>query len=134
MRQHGSFTLEWNGPILHVTYSDLWNEEAVLALHAAARAAWVERGYAQWAMLTDARQWEGGTPEVLARWWVFFADAVANGMTTVTDILPSTFHAAVVAGLAERASAMATYHRGENMADAFAWLATKGFVPERAGT
>lgn len=127
MRQHGSFSLIWNGPILVVAYQELWNVEAVVALHAEARDAWSQRGSMPWAMLTDASQWEGGTPEVLERWWVFFGDAVANGLTTVTDILPTSFHALVIQDLADRASSMANYKRSEGRADAFAWLASQGF-------
>lgn len=128
MRQHGNFTLGWRGAVLVVTYMDTWNEEAVVALHAAARAAWSERPGTTWAMLTDASRWDGGTPEVLERWWEFFSDAVANGMTTVTDILPSSFHALLVKALAERASSMTTYCSSKDLDSAFEWLAQQGFA------
>lgn len=127
MRQHGSFTMAWNGPILVVTYQDAWNEEAVIALHAAARAAWTNCPLPQWAMLTNASQWDGGTPEVLHRWWNFFEDAVQHGMTTVTDILPTSFHALLVKGLADRASSMVCYQRSENLAEAYRWLKSQGY-------
>lgn len=127
MRQHGSFTMAWNGPILVVTYQDTWNEEAVIALHAAARAAWTNCPLPQWAMLTNASQWDGGTPEVLHRWWNFFEDAVQHGMATVTDILPTSFHALLVKGLADRASSMVCYQRSANLAEAYLWLKSQGY-------
>lgn len=128
MRQHGSFTMAWNGPILVVTYQDTWNEEAVIALHAAARAAWTNCPLPQWAMLTNASQWDGGTPEVLHRWWNFFEDAVQHGMATVTDILPTSFHALLVKGLADRASSMVCYQRSANLAEAYRWLKSQGYA------
>ena len=127
MRQHGSFTMAWNGPILVVTYKDVWNVEAVVALHAAARAAWLANPLPQWAMLTNASDWEGGTPEMLERWWTFFGDAVQNGLSTVTDLLPTSFHALIVKGLAERAASMVQYQRSNDLSEAYRWLESRGF-------
>ena len=130
LRQHGSFTLVWQGDVMLVTYTDTWNLQAVQALHEAALRTWEQRGMRPWAMLTDASQWDGGTPEVFALWWKFFEDAVAHGMQAVTDILPTHFHALIVKDLAERAARLAIYRPSENVAQARAWLASLGYSLE----
>ena len=128
MRQHGLFSMTWNGPILVVRYLETWNLETVVALHQAARLAWADRAGAQWAMLSDLRQWDGATPDTLERWWTFFDDAVTHGLTTVTDIFSTKFHGLLVDSVAQRASAVVNYRRSANPADGFAWLAAQGFA------
>ncbi|QLG89136.1 hypothetical protein HQ393_13280 [Chitinibacter bivalviorum] len=125
--QHGEFQLRWQGDVLIVTYSGLWNEQAVIALRSAVMPAWLARGGEPWAMLTNAAHWEGGTPEVLEAWWGFFEECVSYGLLAVTDILPSHFHALVVKSLAERASQLVNYRRSNSMSDAARWLAEQGF-------
>lgn len=125
--QHGDFQYKWLHNVLVVTYSGCWNVQAVHALHQTLAANWQAKSVQRWAMLTDASHWEGGTPEVLDAWWVFFEDAVAHGMCTVTDILPSHFHALLVQSLAERAARSVTYQRSENIQAAKLWLAQQGF-------
>jgi hypothetical protein len=125
--QHGDFHSQWRGDVLIVTYTGSWNLQAVQALHASLLPSWQARAGKPWAMLTDASRWEGGTPEVLDEWWLFFEDAVKHGMSTVTDILPSHFHALVVQALAERASKLAHYQRSQDIKSASAWLAQQGF-------
>ncbi|MDT8990849.1 hypothetical protein RQP54_08210 [Curvibacter sp. APW13] len=130
MRQHGLFSMAWNGPILVVRYLDTWNMEAVLALHQAAQSAWTARTFPQWAMLSDLSHWDGATPETLERWWVFFDDCVAQGLTTVTDIFSSQFHGLLVESVAQRASALVNYRRSDNRTEAFSWLAAQGFAAD----
>ncbi|HRK40276.1 MAG TPA: hypothetical protein PK347_18025 [Burkholderiaceae bacterium] len=127
MRQHGFYSLGWNGSILVVRYMDTWNVEAAVALHQAAQQAWMNRPASTWAMLSDLSQWEGATPETLDRWWQFFDDGVANGLTTVTDIFSTRFHGLLVDSIAKRASAWVNYRRSDNEAEAFEWLAQQGF-------
>lgn len=131
MRQHGLFAMEWNGPILVVSYMDTWNLQAAEALHKAAQQAWKARTTQQWAMLSDLRRWEGATPDTLQRWWTFFDDAVANGLSTVTDIFPTHFHALMVEQVAQRAATMVNYRHSDDRHAAFAWLAEQGIVAER---
>ena len=130
MRQHGLFSMDWKGPVLVVCYLDTWNMETVLALHQAARQAWTERTAPQWDMLSDLSQWDGATPETLERWWGFFDDCVANGLTTVTDIFSTQFHGLLVESVAQRASALVNYRRSLNRHEAFAWLGEQGFVAD----
>lgn len=127
MRQHGRFTMNWRGSILVVRYMDTWNVETVVALHQAAQQARSNCPTPQWAMLSDLSQWDGATPEALDRWWEFFDDGVANGLTTVTDVFSTSFHGLLVDGIAKRASAWVNYWRSDSQAEAFIWLAQQGF-------
>lgn len=120
--------MDWNGPVLVVCYMDTWNVEAVVALHQSVQQGWTERPAPRWAMLSDLSGWDGATPETLDRWWVFFDDCVANGLTTVTDIFSSRFHGLLVDNIAKRASAWVNYRRSDNRAEAFTWLAQQGFA------
>lgn len=129
LRQHGRYAIHWQPPVLLVRYEGAWNEQAVIALHAEARALWATLPPGPWAMLTDATQWEGGTPEVFARWTAFFEDAVRHGLTTVTDVLPSHFHELLVRDLAAQASRLARHRTSRNLAEAWTWLAEQGFRP-----
>lgn len=113
-----------------VRYEGAWNEQAALALHAQARLIWQEPNEGPWAMLTDATQWEGATPETFDRWWEFFADAVRHGLVAVTDVLPSHFHEVIVKDLAVRASKLARHHTSRDLAEAWDWLASEGFRPD----
>lgn len=131
MRQHGLFSMAWNGPVLVVRYLETWNLEAAEALHRAARLAWTDRKAQQWAMLSDLSQWDGATPETLERWWQFFDDCVAHGLTTVTDIFSTQFHGLLVESVAQRASAVVNYHRSYDRAEAFAWLSAQGFTGDK---
>lgn len=130
--QHGSFSLRWQGDVLIASYCGIWNEVASRNLHRQARALWVERGLQAngqpqgWGLLSDAREWEGGTPEALAEWWAFFEDGVRHGMVAVTDVLPSQFHEAMVKSLAERAGRLTRYQLSARPEDGLAWLAQQG--------
>ncbi len=126
---HGEFSLAWHGDVLLVTYSEDWNRQAVLALHKTAKAAWAEPPRRPWAMFSDARHWTGSSDEVFDQWWVFYQDAVANGMTTVTDVLPSKFHELMVQDLFAQARTIANYHHCHSMDEAWQWLASQGFGP-----
>jgi hypothetical protein len=53
------------------------------------------------------------------RWTFFFGDAVQNGITTVTDLLPTGFHALIVKGLVERAASMVRYQRNKDFSEAY---------------
>ena len=128
MRQHGLYSMDWNGAVLMVHYMDTWNVEAVMALHQAAQQAWINRPAPHLAILSDLSLWDGATPETLDRWWVFFDDCVSNGLTTVTDIFPSRFHGLLVDSIAQRASERVNYRRSDNQAEAFKWLAQQGFT------
>ena len=133
MRQHGFFTIEWQGPVLVVRYLDTWNLVAVEALHREARQAWAARTTTHWAMLSDLRAWDGATPDSLERWWGFFDDAVAHGLTTVTDIFSTQFHGLLVESVAQRAGALVHYHRSGHPAAAWEWLAAQGFAAPGPG-
>ena len=130
LKPHGQFEILWHPPVLLVRYGGAWNEQAALALHAQARLIWQEPIDGAWAMLTDATQWEGATPEAFARWWEFFADAVQHGMVAVTDVLPSHFHEVLVKDLAVRASQLARHRTSADLTEAWDWLATQGFTPD----
>lgn len=130
LQPHGQFEILWHPPVLLVRYEGAWNEQAALALHAQARLIWQEPIDGAWAMLTDARQWEGATPEAFARWWEFFADAVQHGMVAVTDVLPSHFHEVLVKDLALRASHLARHRTSADLTEAWDWLASQGFTPD----
>ena len=127
---HGDFSLAWREDVLFVTYSKDWNRQAVLALHEAAKAAWVDPPRRPWAMFSDARDWTGSSDEVFNQWWIFYQDAVANGMTTVTDVLPSKFHELMVKDLFVQAKTIANYHHSHSMDEAWQWLASQGFGAE----
>lgn len=129
LRQHGRYELHWQAPVLLVRYEGVWNEQAVIALHADACALWQTWPPGPWAMLSDATHWDGGTPEVFERWTAFFQDAVRHGMTAVTDVLPSHFHELLVRELAEKAAREARHHTSHSLAEAWGWLATQGFEP-----
>ncbi|MCV2371286.1 hypothetical protein [Roseateles oligotrophus] len=128
--QHGSYSLHWQGDVLMAVYGGAWNEVAARNLHRAALALWRERGSGDktrhWGLLSDARDWDGGTPEALEAWWAFFADGVNHGMVAVTDVLPSRFHAAMVRKLAERAVQIAPYRNSACVEEGLAWLAQQG--------
>ncbi len=125
--QHGAYSLDWQGDVLVAQYVGAWNEFAAKAMHEDAAALWLARQGKSWALLSDARTWEGGTPETFEIWWQFFADGVAHGMQAVTDVLPSHFHTLLVRSLAERASQLTTYKNSQTIAEAYAWLAEQGF-------
>ncbi|MFY7865376.1 hypothetical protein [Roseateles sp.] len=138
--QHGSFSLHWQGDILMATYGGTWNEVAARNLHLEARLLWAQRDLSPegkpkaWGLLSDAREWEGGTPEALALWWAFFEDGVRHGMVAVTDVLPSQFHEAMVKALAERASQLTRYRLSPNLESAKQWLAEQGLRTEPAAS
>lgn len=127
---HGEFTLAWRGNVLFVTYRNDWNREAVKALHTAAKAAWANPPQRPWAMFSDCRDWTGSSQEVFDEWWIFYQDAVANGMTTVTDVLPSALYEAMVKQLYSRAVTLANYRHCRSVEEAWSWLAEQGFGSE----
>ncbi|MCV2361081.1 hypothetical protein LNV08_19060 [Paucibacter sp. TC2R-5] len=124
--QHGSYSLRWQGDVLMAVYSGAWNELAAQNLHREARALWIARSGAPWGLLSDALDWEGGTPEALEAWWRFFEDGVQHGMVAVSDVLPSRFHAVMVRNLAERALRLAPYRSSASVEEGLAWLAEQG--------
>ena len=130
--QHGSYSLHWQGDVLMAVYSGAWNEVAAKNLHRAALGLWQERGSSgatqAWGLLSDARDWDGGTPEALEAWWAFFVDGVKHGMVAVTDVLPSPFHATMVRSLAERAEQIAPYRNSPSVEEGLAWLAQQGLA------
>lgn len=129
--QHGSFSLQWHGDVLWARYQGCWNEICAQRLHGQAQELWQQRGSGRpWGLLSDARDWEGATPEALAAWWAFFEDAVAHGMTAVTDVLPSHFHEAMVREQAQRAMALANYRHSPDVDSAMAWLAEQGLASQ----
>jgi hypothetical protein len=124
--QHGGYSLRWQGDILMAVYSGAWNELAAQNLHREARVMWAQRGTASWGLLSNALDWDGGTPEALLAWWKFFEDGVKHGMVAVTDVLPSRFHAVMVRDLAERALRLTAYRNSASVEDGLAWLAKQG--------
>ncbi len=124
--QHGAYSLRWQGDILMAVYMGAWNEQAAKNLHREALAMWLQRGDASWGLLSNALDWDGGTPEALEAWWKFFEDGVKHGMVAVTDVLPSRFHAVMVRSLAERALSIAPYRSSASIEDGLAWLAEQG--------
>lgn len=130
--QHGSFSLCWQGDVLVARYGGTWNDIASRNLHQEARKLWAERGLQAdgqarpWGLLSDALEWEGGTPEALQLWWSFFEDCVRHGMVAVTDVLPTQFHGAMVRSLAERAGQLARYQLSPSFDAGMVWLAQQG--------
>jgi hypothetical protein len=120
--QHGRYSLRWQGDILIASYEGDWNEVAAQNLHRDARAMWLARGTAPWGLLSDARQWNGATPEAFEKWWEFFEDGVRHGMVAATDILPTSFHSLLVSPLAERASQRVSYQPSSSFEEAEVWL------------
>ena len=125
--QHGAYHLDWQGDVLIAKYVGVWNEIAAKKMHQDAKQLWSIRNKKPWALLSDARSWEGGTAETFEAWWAFFADAAANGLVCVTDILPSHFHSLIVKDLADRSSQLATYKTSKSLPEALDWLARQGF-------
>lgn len=126
--QHGAYTLSWQGRVLVARYEGAWNEVCARNLHHEARRLWEQHGQGlPWALLSDATDWEAGTPEALAAWWVFFEDAVHHGLKAATDILPTQLHAVIVQALAERAGRLVSYRRSPGQAEGLAWLQAQGF-------
>jgi hypothetical protein len=125
--QHGAYHLDWQGDVLIAQYIGAWNEIAAKSMHQEAALLWTARNGKPWALLSDARTWEGGTSETFEAWWAFFADGVAHGLVCVTDILPSHFHALIVKDLADRSRQMATYKNSRDLPEAVQWLAEQGF-------
>ncbi|MEJ6004181.1 hypothetical protein WG899_01360 [Paucibacter sp. AS339] len=130
--QHGSYSLSWQGDVLLARYGGTWNEIASRNLHQEARELWAQRGLQSdgrakpWGLLSDALDWEGGTPEALDLWWKFFEDGVRHGMVAVTDVLPTQFHEAMVKALADRAGQLARYQLSASVDEGLAWLAEQG--------
>jgi hypothetical protein len=120
--QHGRYELSWHGDILVARYIGLWNEVAAEHLHKDALELWQARGSAPWALLSDGREWEGGSKLTLETWWLFFADAVEHGMIAVTDILPTSFHKVMVSPIAARASQQVPYTQSRTVEEAIEWL------------
>lgn len=120
--QHGSYTLNWQGNILLVSYFGTWNDIAVKHLHRDALLLWQAHGEKPWALLSDGRQWESATAEALDAWWLFFEEGLRHGMCAVTDIMPSNFHAMMVSPLAQRASQLTRYTHSHDYDAAIAWL------------
>jgi hypothetical protein len=124
--QHGSYSLCWKGDVLLACYIGAWNEVAARNLHRDALALWQQRGPQPWGLLSDAREWEAGTPEALDAWWVFFEDATRHGMVAVTDVMPSRFHRHMVQAMADRASQLVNYRASPDVEDGLTWLASTG--------
>jgi len=124
--QHGTYSLQWQGDILVSRLAGEWNDVAARNMHRDARVLWQQRGAKPWALLTDARDWGGGTPECFDAWWAFFEEGVAAGMVAATDILPSMLHGLIVSELAERARRLVHYRRSEHIDDALDWLSGQG--------
>ncbi|QDL52807.1 hypothetical protein [Rhodoferax aquaticus] len=125
--QHGEFSLHWQGDVLVARYTGTWNELASTNLHATAKQMWAAGLPAPaWGLLSDVREWGGGTPQALELWWEFFEDCVQHGLLAVSDVVPSPMLKLVLSPLAKRASALAHYHRGDNIEDALQWLASQG--------
>lgn len=127
--QHGSYALDWHGDVLLARYQGCWNEVCAQRMHVQARELWQARGRERpWGLLSDAREWEGATPEALAAWWDFFEDAVRHGMRAVTDVLPSHFHETMVREQARRAAALVSYRHSPDVEAALDWLSAQGLA------
>jgi hypothetical protein len=125
--QHGEFDLRWQGEVMVVRYSGEWNEVACANLREAARQLWANGLPSdRWGMLSDVREWTGGTPEALKLWWAFFEDCLRNGMCAVSDVMSSEVFKLVVNPMAIRAAELTQYHRSDNLSDAWQWLASQG--------
>lgn len=127
-RQHGSFSLHWQGDVLMARYEGSWNEIAARNMHKQARALWQQRGAdaGPWGLLSDLRDWESATPEAGLAWWAFFEDGVRHGMVAATDIMPSALHQAMVKTHAQRAAELVKFQRSANIEEGLRWLAGLG--------
>jgi hypothetical protein len=60
---HGCFELHWEDDCLSLSLTGEWNEVTAERMATRVRQLVSERGGRPWAPLSDARDWEGATPD-----------------------------------------------------------------------
>ena len=138
LKQHGTYSLHWQGQVLVQASAGTWNEECSRNLQRDALALLARRARdgqsGHWAMLCDCTTWEGVTPEGSEAWWDFFQDCARHGLAAMADVMPSRIHGLMLDEVTQRCAALLPHQRCASMAEAWAWLRAQGFEGSDAGT
>ena len=93
-KPHGSFDWEWQGPLFLLRCRGTWNDECLQLLRNEFESL-AKPGIppsARWRMLSDCREWEGGTPEQFQAWLPWMQHLSVLGLQCFASIMPSHFH------------------------------------------
>lgn len=119
---HGRFELHWEDDCLSLSLDGVWNEVTAERMATRVRALVAERAGRPWALLSDARDWEGATPEAMRIVWEMFVPLREQGMVAATTVLPLGFQEVVIRPLMRQARTMTRYRAFQQRADARDWL------------
>lgn len=119
---HGFFELHWEDDCLSLCLAGEWNEVTAERMAARVRELVSARGGRRWALLSDARDWEGATPEAMRIVWEMFVPLRDQGMVAATTVLPLGFQEVVIRPLMRQAKSMTRYRAFQQRADARDWL------------
>lgn len=119
---HGRFELHWEDDCLSLSLDGEWNEVTAQRMAARVRQLVAERAGRPWALLSDARDWEGATPAAMQIVWQMFVPLRDQGMVAATTVLPRGFQEVVIRPLMRQARTMTRYRPFQQRAEAKDWL------------
>ena len=126
---HGCFSLALKGNVLVLNMEGIWNAEIVADFEREFPAFLARHGNpSNWGALTDLRDWGGGTPEAMERIAGNMEWLHSLGMKASARIVSEKFFSAMIDKAVRMESPYALFANPE---DGLAWLASRGFSPER---
>jgi hypothetical protein len=129
---HGQFELHWQGQVLHLCLKGEWNAVAVQILKRELQSAIAAHAWPRWALLVDARDWGGATPEALEAYIDTVIEAHGQGLSHAAALFASNFHELMGRPVRERLNAYLVQEHFFEPAPAQAWLAAQGFALSNA--
>lgn len=132
---HGHYTLHWHDDVAVLALGNLFNREgAELTLGEVARSL-NERGETPWALLVDAREWQGGTPDAFAFWMASISAWIEQKqLVAFAALYAESVQQFMGSGVRAELSARLPYFSSPDEAACWQWLRERGLTRGNAGS
>ena len=124
---HGTYELTLKGEIFIIRFFEKWNLEGANAFFTAYQSAVKGQNLKQFGVLSDLRQFEGGTPDAIARFNKISNWAKENGQIARAQILDSGLKVFTINQI-DQGKNLFSVQTFSNETDALAWLASQGLA------
>lgn len=125
---HGESRVSCCGDVFVLQFYGAFNLEGAMLSFEKLKQRWLAEGApARWAMLADARRWEGSTPEAIQTIEDVAGWCRDNGLAAYANLHANKFMRDIVLSSVKRELGKAPEQHFDQINEAWVWLAAQGF-------
>ena len=125
---HGESRVGRCGDVFVLQFYGAFNFEGAMLSFEKLKQCWLSAGApARWALLADARRWEGSTPEAIQTIEDVASWCRENGLAAYANLHANSFMREIVLNNAKRELGKAPEQHFDQVEVAWHWLAAQGF-------